>query len=929
MSSIKTTQIDGDVSVGRNVSMGGKARIAGSVTIGHNLKVNGWIDAPNVKNTNKGLFTALEKLETAFPTPKDGWFAGVGTSTPFSAYVAENGKWVATGGTIDIDIEILANTIAGYVAIGSVDNLPAEPTAEQQQKGYLLNTTLYVYVGEGGDTLDGKYQSAQLKGDPGEKGSKGDSGVDLGEVVLVNDLTTGGEDSALSAEMGKVLNENLGKITGNVQGTFTWVDRRKINTNGTVDLTNNVHSTEPFMVKAGSTIHATGSGTGFAVISRYDKATSKYTALAIMDTSEVQEYVIKAEEDMMVAISGLSTGDGAVQARVLHAGTIYKDVMMPYDVKLYTKEEIPASMSRKPIKMNVGDIVCVVNPLNNNDIVRSVDANGTAIRTLWRPTTAHGYTMFKYEKTPYDGVNYIDVYIASGDSPFSYAYILRRKPLINVMSSGIYAPEYDTYDNPDGEVTANGQYISRDGSIITESTVRHRIFKIANNGYKSVYAKTTSVGGTGYCIAFYNGEPSAETFLPIYSKAFWEHESEYNSGPYEYTAIVPDDAVYIAICMRLDKGNNDLRLYKDTIIPQVNDIRDTFEACYSEHLLPMAYQHNTPEYLESGHFANYKKVDFKCIFYTDLHSCHDNLNRIMMLGDYLYDKGVLDCIIAGGDNLQDGAESYDWFNHTLSQSKVDNLVAVGNHDASTRWHATKQSAYENNIAPMLSRVENVVVPDDSASAYRLYYYKDYNNVRVIVLFTPVTGDTAFADDAQLTWLQTVLSDAKTNNKHVLIVNHHYYNTAYEWNYASLGEFWESKPNTFLTPYGKVGSSFGTEFVFPTDFLLAVKAFEDAGGKFICWLSGHGHYDNFFDVTDHSTYGYQPMFNSASCAHKHSANEFVKKKGEKSMDLFNYICIDTTNTTIDILRIGCNIDVFGRSRKVLTYNYGAHCIMANY
>ena len=94
-------------------------------------------------------------------------------------------------------------------------------------------------------------------------------------------------------------------------------------------------------------------------------------------------------------------------------------------------------------------------------------------------------------------------------------------------------------------------------------------------------------------------------------------------------------------------------------------------------------------------------------------------------------------------------------------------------------------------------------------------------------------------------------------------------------------------------------------------------------------SGHGHYDNFFDVTDHSTYGYQPMFNSASCAHKHSANEFAKKKGEKSMDLFNYICIDTTKTTIDILRIGCNIDVFGRSRKVLTYNYGAHCIMANY
>lgn len=96
------------------------------------------------------------------------------------------------------------NAIKGYFAIGSVDDLPAEPTAEQQQKGWLLGTVLYVYVGEGGDTLGGKWQSADLKGG---KGDKGDSGVHLGDVALVNDLTTGGEESALTAEQGKVLGE--------------------------------------------------------------------------------------------------------------------------------------------------------------------------------------------------------------------------------------------------------------------------------------------------------------------------------------------------------------------------------------------------------------------------------------------------------------------------------------------------------------------------------------------------------------------------------------------------------------------------------------------------------------------------------------------------------------------------------------------------
>lgn len=114
-------------------------------------------------------------------------------------------------GTVLIDMidtlseSVSINAIKGYVVIDSTSELPENPTPEQQQKGYLLDTTLYVYVGEGGDTLDGKYQSAQLKGTKGDKGDKGNSGVSLGDVVLVNDLTTGGDDNALTAEMGKEL----------------------------------------------------------------------------------------------------------------------------------------------------------------------------------------------------------------------------------------------------------------------------------------------------------------------------------------------------------------------------------------------------------------------------------------------------------------------------------------------------------------------------------------------------------------------------------------------------------------------------------------------------------------------------------------------------------------------------------------------------
>ena len=114
--------------------------------------------------------------------------------------------------TIETLGDVSTNAIKGYVVISSTSELPTSPTTEQQMKGYLLGTTLYVWVGTGGDTLDGKYQSAQLKGAdgaPGEPGPKGESGVHLGDVVLVNDLTTGGEGSALSAEQGKVLAEMI------------------------------------------------------------------------------------------------------------------------------------------------------------------------------------------------------------------------------------------------------------------------------------------------------------------------------------------------------------------------------------------------------------------------------------------------------------------------------------------------------------------------------------------------------------------------------------------------------------------------------------------------------------------------------------------------------------------------------------------------
>ena len=55
MSSIKSTQIDGDVSVSRNAAVGGDVTVQGKTHLKGNVKIEGWLEAKNIKAASKGL----------------------------------------------------------------------------------------------------------------------------------------------------------------------------------------------------------------------------------------------------------------------------------------------------------------------------------------------------------------------------------------------------------------------------------------------------------------------------------------------------------------------------------------------------------------------------------------------------------------------------------------------------------------------------------------------------------------------------------------------------------------------------------------------------------------------------------------------------------------------------------------------------------
>ena len=94
------TDIQGNANVSRNMNVGGAMRVGGDAEFGHGLRVKGYLEAPNIKGANKGLFLSSASLREAYPDPEPGWWALVGNGFPASVYVATpEGKWVNTGGT--------------------------------------------------------------------------------------------------------------------------------------------------------------------------------------------------------------------------------------------------------------------------------------------------------------------------------------------------------------------------------------------------------------------------------------------------------------------------------------------------------------------------------------------------------------------------------------------------------------------------------------------------------------------------------------------------------------------------------------------------------------------------------------------------------------------------------------------------------------
>lgn len=94
---IENHSVGGSVAVGRDVTVGGRSTIRGNATFNRDVYISGWLNARNIRGAGKGLYEAVDKLNSAYPNPENGWFALVGNTLPADIYRAWGGEWVATG----------------------------------------------------------------------------------------------------------------------------------------------------------------------------------------------------------------------------------------------------------------------------------------------------------------------------------------------------------------------------------------------------------------------------------------------------------------------------------------------------------------------------------------------------------------------------------------------------------------------------------------------------------------------------------------------------------------------------------------------------------------------------------------------------------------------------------------------------------------
>ena len=309
----------------------------------------------------------------------------------------------------------------------------------------------------------------------------------------------------------------------------------------------------------------------------------------------------------------------------------------------------------------------------------------------------------------------------------------------------------------------------------------------------------------------------------------------------------------------------------------------------------------------------FSNSDFNALFFSDIHGSVKNLSRILKSAKSYKDR--LNCILNGGDTVQYfNPAGLEWYNEQVQDFSIPVITAAGNHDAWTKdWtFDTNENIYSLITSKVKENVPSIVQPDNSSGIFANYYYYDTDKVRVIVLLSMMyQNNQPYFDDNQKNWLISVLADAKTNNKAIIIMNHCPLNPS---DAEEIECSWTSK-QTWKTGYMHMNDTIPE----------CVDNFIKEGGTFICYLCGHTHRDF---VLQSIRYPNQVCFVTMSARYEYVEDGWrSQNENNDDFDSYNYIGVDLKNSVIKIKRIGTNINAWMQRRNTLCWDFKKHKLIS--
>ena len=309
----------------------------------------------------------------------------------------------------------------------------------------------------------------------------------------------------------------------------------------------------------------------------------------------------------------------------------------------------------------------------------------------------------------------------------------------------------------------------------------------------------------------------------------------------------------------------------------------------------------------------FSNSDFNALFFSDIHGSAKNLSRILKSAKSY--NGRLNCILNGGDTVQYfNPVGLEWYNEQVQDFNIPVITAVGNHDAWTEdWtFDTNENIYSLITSKVKENVPSIVQPDNASGIFANYYYYDTDKVRVIVLLSMMyQNNQPYFDDNQKNWLISVLADAKTNNKAIIIMNHCPLNPS---DAEEIECSWTSK-QTWKTGYMHMNDTIPE----------CVDSFIKDGGTFICYLCGHTHRDF---VLQSIRYPNQVCFVTMSARYEYVEDGWrSQNENNDDFDSYNYIGVDLKNSVIKIKRIGTNINAWMQRRNTLCWDFKKHKLIS--